>query len=179
MRNFRISNLLSSRVRSIEQTSSRMFHISTPILLAFLMSIFATFLVLIDLSYSNVPQRLPNVSLLRPAAVTASWAQREFCSLHSSFALSSLPSTASTVVSSWVSKAKMREKLTTLQYWRYQLYTQKSWAEFVKETDKNAEMLDAWHLQYVQSVLRNKHVNEVRKYSSALCDKHFNGLHKV
>ena len=59
------------------------------------------------------------------SAAAASWAQREFCcSPHSLlYSAPSLPLT----LSSWVSKAKMREKLTTLQYWRCKLYTRKSW----------------------------------------------------
>ena len=133
--------------------------------IGFLLSIFATFLVLI----SDLLQR-PSKTTQRFAIAACYCILSPKRILLSPFARS--PPSPTSTVSSWVSKAKMREKLTTLQYWRYQLYTQKSWAEFVKETDKNAEMLDAWHLQYVQSVLRNKHVNEVRKYSSALCDKH-------
>ena len=77
MQNFSSTYLVEWEVLSKLQVACLCCFIFQP-QIGFLLSIFATFLVL---SYSNVPLRLPNVSLLRPA--TASWAQREFCSLHS------------------------------------------------------------------------------------------------
>ena len=133
MQNFSSTYLVEWEVLSKLQVACLCCFIFQP-QIGFLLSIFATFLVLI----SDLLQR-PSKTTQRFAIAACYCILSPKRILLSPFARS--PPSPTSTVSSWVSKAKMREKLTTLQYWRYQLYTQKKLSWVCVEPDKNAVLL--------------------------------------